>query len=127
VEDICLRAGCSKGAFYFHFGDKQALLVSLLCEGFIRGPYGHQRARGLWADRVLLETWAEARWCKRLRRESARQLREISGLHSRPAGGPVAALASALCAGLVVRRVVQPLSPATDVTMLARMGMEAAA
>lgn len=127
VDEICLRAGCSKGAFYFHFRNKGELLIRLLSEGLIEPPWGRQRTLGLRADRVLVEAWAEARHSARLRRESARQLRATQGLRSRSIDDPGVALASALWAGLVVHRVVHPPSLATDTRMLARIGMEAAA
>ncbi len=32
VDEVCLQAGLSKGAFYVHFESKQALLLALLDE-----------------------------------------------------------------------------------------------
>lgn len=127
VDEICLRTGCSKGAFYFHFRSKRELLIRVLSEGLIEPPWGRQRPPGLRADRVLVEAWAEARRSARLRRELARQLRVTQGSRSRATDDPSVALASALWAGLVVHRAVHPPSLATNTRMLARIGMEAAA
>lgn len=82
VDEVTNAAGCSKGAFYFHFASKEAALVTLLdgwaaerAEALADAANGHGspkqvfastletllvRRRDAWDQRLVLEFWSEA-------------------------------------------------------------------
>jgi AcrR family transcriptional regulator len=113
MDDVCRRAGCSKGGLYHHFASKRALLGAVTahlarCGAFAGHPEG-ALSRDVPPDteaRLVLEIWAEAARDEELRQE----------LH---AASPPEALAAILHAGLIVRRAAHAASPA--------LGHEAAA
>jgi AcrR family transcriptional regulator len=128
VEDICLAAGCSKGAFYFHFPSREGLLLALAKENLLVSPEaGEQPEEGI-THRVLLETWVEAVRYGPLRRVLVRRFRRWLLGSSGSDGEPATALASALRTGLVIQRVVRPgtMKRASGPTLV-RLGVEAPA
>lgn len=128
VEDICLAAGCSKGAFYFHFPSKEALLVALVEERLVMSPEASGRPQEASTRRVLLETWVQAVRYRPLRRLLGQRFRRWSLGSNRSRAKPAAALASALRTGLVVQRVVRPatMEEVSEPTLV-RLGVEAPA
>jgi len=128
VEDICLAAGCSKGAFYFHFPSREALLVALVKERLVISPEASGHPEEASTRRVLLETWVQAVRYRPLRRILARRFRRWWVGSGRSKDEPTAALASALRTGLIVQRVVRPgtMKGASGPTLV-RLGVEAPA
>lgn len=128
VEDICLAAGCSKGAFYFHFASKEAVLVALARESLLVSPEASGHPEEASTRRVLLETWVQAVRHGPLRRLLARRFRGWWVGNGKSEDEPAAALASVLRTGLVVQRVVRPgtMRRASGPTLV-RLGVEAPA
>jgi AcrR family transcriptional regulator len=50
IEEICSRAGVSRGAFYHHFASKEAAIVALLERGVVRLVERMQELEGLAGD-----------------------------------------------------------------------------
>lgn len=79
MDDICARAGCSKGGLYHHFRTKEAVLESALAQRARTGALQPRVADGAQAggvarrqlETLIVEIWAEAS------RSSA--LREVLG------------------------------------------------
>lgn len=106
MDEVCVRAGVSKGGLYHHFPSKRALLGAvaehLTSAGAFRGLAGTDV--GLTPEseaRIVLEIWAEAARDEDLRR----QLSDASA-------HPAEALSAILHAGLIVRRAAHAATPA---------------
>lgn len=128
VEDICLAAGCSKGAFYFHFPSREAVLVALVEEQLVMSPEASGRPEEASTRRVLLETWIQAVRYRPLRRLLAQRFRRWWVGSGRSRRKPTVALASALRTGLVVQQVIRPgTMEGVSEPILVRLGVEAPA
>jgi AcrR family transcriptional regulator len=135
VDDVAKAAGCSKGAFYFHFSSKEQVLLALL------DTWADERTRQLraalpedlletllvpetsggWGPRLLLEFWQQAGRSRRLQQKlgsierSWRKLIEeglSDGQRSGVAPAITAQLALALHHGLVVEGCLGQISRA---------------
>jgi AcrR family transcriptional regulator len=128
VGDICLAAGCSKGAFYFHFPSKESVLLALVEERLVMSATGNARCEAGNTCRVLLDTWIRAVRYRPLRRLLVRRFRERSAGIRGGERNPGTTLGSALRTGLVVQRVVHPgiMEGVSESTMV-RLGVEAPA
>lgn len=128
VEEICLAAGCSKGAFYFHFPSREGVLLALARENLLVSPEAGDRPEEAITHRVLLETWVQAVRYGPLRRVLVRRFRRWRLGSGGGNGEPAIALASALHTGLVIQRVVCPgtMKRASGPTLI-RLGVEAPA
>lgn len=137
VDDVAEAAGCSKGAYYFHFASKEEVLLALV------DAWAGERSRQLqeaapealletllvpetsggWGPRLLLEFWQQAGRSRRLQQKlgsierSWRKLLEerlASDQRSTSGVAPVVAaqLALALHHGLVVEGCLGQISRA---------------
>jgi AcrR family transcriptional regulator len=137
VDDVADAAGCSKGAFYFHFSSKEQVLLALL------DNWADERTRQLraalpedlletllvpetsggWGPRLLLEFWQQGGRSRRLQQKLGsiergwrKLIEERLGDGQRTAGGVAPAitaqLAVALHHGLVVEGCLGQISRA---------------
>ena len=131
VDDVAERAGCSKGAYYFHFASKEETLLALLDD------WARERTRQLreaprddlldtllvpetgggWGPRLLIEFWEQAGRNKRVQGKMAaveRSWRRLlqERLAANGQGAQAAQLALALHHGLVVQGCLGQVSRA---------------
>lgn len=134
VDDVAEAAGCSKGAYYFHFASKEDVLLALVDEWAAERSRQLQEAppgdlletllvletSGGWGPRLLLEFWQQAGRSRRLQQKlsaierSWRKLLEerLASDESGVAPAVVAQLALALHHGLVVEGCLGQISRA---------------
>jgi AcrR family transcriptional regulator len=131
VDDVAERAGCSKGAYYFHFASKEEALVALLDDWATERTARLREAPrealletllvqetgGGWGPRLLVEFWEQAGRNKRVQHKMAaverswrKLLQERFG--SNGSGALAAQLALALHHGLVVQGCLGQVSRA---------------
>jgi AcrR family transcriptional regulator len=106
MDEVCRRAGCSKGGLYHHFRSKRALLAAVVDRMASAGAFYGRPAVCLdgavtpeQEARLVLEIWAEAA------RDG--ELRAQLMASARPSGDRLAAV---LHAGLIVRRAVHAVA-----------------
>jgi len=140
VDDVARAAGCSKGAYYFHFASKDDIFLALFDEWAAERTAQLRDAGaaelletllipetgGGWGPRLMIEFWEQSGRNKRLQQKltslerSWRRLLEsrLSGRGDRKRGpngvtpGLVAQLALALHHGLVVQGCLGQMSRA---------------